>query len=82
MCQVIVLRPVHGLVSIPAGKAVYCKICKNVTNSPPERCGKCGSEFVLSLATLIDQPPNGPDSGPTSPGCVVPPLRLQVTRAA
>jgi DNA-binding XRE family transcriptional regulator len=42
-----------SLVIIPVDKAVYCRTCKSITNSPSERCGKCGSEFVLRLATLI-----------------------------
>jgi hypothetical protein len=82
MCQVKVLRPVHSLVIIPVDKAIYCKTCKSITNSPSERCGKCGSEFVLRLATLIDQPPSGPDSDPASPGCIVPVFHLKVARAA
>ena len=34
MCQVKVLRPVDRLVSIPVDIAIYCKTCRNVTNSP------------------------------------------------
>jgi hypothetical protein len=82
MCQVKVLRPVHRLVSIPVAMAIYCKMCRNVTNSNAEQCGKCGSEVVLRLITLVDRPPGGPDSGAASPGCVIPGFRLEVARAA
>jgi hypothetical protein len=82
MCQVKVIRPVDRLVCIPIDIANYCKTCRNITNSPSERCGKCGSEFVLRLITLVDRPPSGPDSGPASPGCVIPGFRLEVVRAA
>jgi len=82
MCQVKLIRPGHSLVIIPIDKAIYCKQCRNITNSPYERCGRCGSEIVLRVAILVDQPPNGPDSGPATPGCVVPALHLEVARAA
>lgn len=82
MCQVKVLRHVHSLVIIPVDKAIYCKSCKSITNSPSERCGKCGSEFVLRIITLIDRPPSGPDSGPASPGSSIPAFHLEVARAA
>ena len=82
MCQVRRFRPEHSLVCIPVEKAIYCKNCENVTNLLFERCGKCGSELVVHLATLIDQPPNGPDSGPASAGRVVPALHLELARAA
>jgi hypothetical protein len=82
MCQVKVLRPVDRLVSIPIDMAIYCKACRNVTNLPRERCSKCGSEFVMRLITLVDRPPSGPDSGPASPGCIVPAFLLEVARAA
>ena len=82
MCQVRRLRPEHRLVCIPVEKAVYCENCGSITNSPSERCDKCGSGPVLRLATLIDQPPSGPDSGPASAGRVVPTLHLELARAA
>jgi hypothetical protein len=82
MGQVQALRPVHSLVSIPVEQAIYCRHCKTVSNSLRERCGKCGSELVLHLATLVDQPPAGPDSDPAAPGCVVPVLHLELARAA
>jgi hypothetical protein len=82
MCQVKVLRPVHSLVIIPVEIAIYCKMCRNVTNSNSEQCGKCGSELVLRLIILVDQPPGGPDSGPASSGCVIPGFCLEVARAA
>ena len=82
MGQVQALRPVHSLVSIPVEQAIYCQNCKTVSNSLCERCGKCGSELVLHLATLIDQPPGGPDSGPASAARIVPAFHLELARAA
>jgi hypothetical protein len=82
MCQVKVLRPVDRLVSIPVDIALYCRACRNVTNSPSERCCKCGSDFVLRLITLVDRPPRGPGSGPASSGCIVPSFHLEVAKAA
>jgi hypothetical protein len=82
MCQVRRFRSEYRLVSIPVASAIYCRHCKTVSNSLRERCGECGSELVLHLATLVDQPPAGPDSDPAAPGCIVPVLRLELARAA
>ena len=82
MCEVRRFRSEHSLVSIPVDKAIYCRHCKTVSNSPREQCGKCGSELVLHLATLVNQPPGGPVSGPAAQGCIVPVLHLDLARAA
>jgi hypothetical protein len=82
MCQVRRFRSEHSFVSIPVDKAIYCRRCKTVSNSPREQCGNCGSELVVHLVTLVDQPPAGPDSGPAAPGCIVPVLHLELARAA
>jgi predicted carbohydrate-binding protein with CBM5 and CBM33 domain len=82
MGQVQALRSAHGIVSIPVGKAIYCQHCENITNSPGDHCGECGSDFVLHLATLINQPPGGPDSGPASAARIVPAFHLELARAA
>jgi hypothetical protein len=82
MCQIKRFRSEPSLVSIPVDKAIYCRHCKTVSNSLRERCGKCGSAFVLHLATLIDQPPSGPDSGPASATRIVPAFDLELARAA
>jgi hypothetical protein len=82
MCQIRVLHPTHSLVIIPVDKGIYCKDCRNISNSPSGRCGKCGSEFVLRIATLIDRPPGGPDSGPASSGGITQAFRLEVAKAA
>ena len=82
MRNVRMLRPEPNLVSIPVEEAIYCENCEMVTNSHSERCGKCGSRCVLRLATLIDRPPVGPDSGPALVGCIAPVLHLEVARAA
>jgi hypothetical protein len=82
VCQVSRIRIEHSLVSIPVGEAIYCQHCDNITNSSPEHCGKCGSASVLNLATLIDQLPSGPDSGPASAARIVPAFHLELARAA
>jgi hypothetical protein len=82
MCQVRLLRPEHRLVCIPVERAVYCENCASITNSPSECCGRCGCGSVLHLASMIDQPPSGPDSGPASAGRVVPVLHLELAKAA
>jgi len=82
MCQVRRFRSEQGLVSIPVDEAIYCRHCKTVSNSLPERCGKCGSELVLHLATLVNRPPAGPDSGPAAQGGIVQVLHLELARAA
>ena len=79
MRNVRMLRPEPNLVSIPVEEAIYCE---TVTNSHRERCGRCGSERVLRLTALIDEPPSGPDSGPALVGCIVPSLPLEVAKAA
>ena len=56
MCNVRMIRPEPGLVSIPLGKAVYCENCKMVSSSTKQRCGLCGSEQIARLAPLIPEP--------------------------
>jgi hypothetical protein len=63
-------------------KGIYCRHCKTVSNSLREQCGKCGSELVLHLAALVNQPPAGPDSGPAAQGGIVQVLHLELARAA
>ena len=82
MRNVRMLRPEPNLISIPLEQAIYCENCETVTNSHRERCGRCGSERVLRLTALIDEPPSGPDSGPALVGCIAPSLPLEVAKAA
>ncbi len=82
MRNVRMLRSEPNLVSIPVEEAIYCENCEMVTNSHSERCGKCGSRCVLRLATLIDRPPVGPDSGPALAGRITPALQLALVKAA
>jgi hypothetical protein len=82
MGQVQAFRSANSLVSIPVGKAIYCQHCENITNSSPKHCGKCGSASVLNLAKLIEQLPDGPDSGPASAAHVVSAFHLELARAA
>jgi hypothetical protein len=82
MGQIQALRPAHSIVSIPVGKAIYCRRCMNITNSLTDHCGHCGSASVLHLATLIDLSPNGPGSGPAAAARIVPAFHLELARAA
>jgi hypothetical protein len=61
MCNVRMIRTEPDLVSIPLGKAVYCENCTMVSSSAKHRCGLCGSENIVRLATLV---PNPWDPGP------------------
>lgn len=56
MCNVRMIRMEPGLVSIPLEKAVYCENCKSVSSSARQRCGLCGSERIIRLASLIPEP--------------------------
>ena len=64
MCNVRMIRPEPGLVSIPLEKAVYCENCKMVSSSARKRCGLCGSERIVRMARLIPEPWD-PDPVPT-----------------
>jgi hypothetical protein len=56
MCNVRMIRMEPDLVSIPLEKAVYCENCKSVSSSARQRCGLCGSERIIRLASLIPEP--------------------------
>jgi len=56
MCNVWMIRTEPGLVSIPMEKAVCCVNCKTVSSSSRQRCGLCGSERIVRLASLIPEP--------------------------
>jgi hypothetical protein len=60
MRNVIMIRPVPELVSIPVEKAVYCESCRTISTSVGKRCGLCGSERIVELAPLL--------TGPWNPG--------------
>jgi hypothetical protein len=62
MRNVQMIRKEPGLVSIPVKKAVYCENCEKVSNSAWRRCGLCGSEKIVELASLLVGPS---DPGPT-----------------
>lgn len=62
MCNVVMIRPVPGLVSIPLEKAVYCRTCETISTSLG-RCGLCGSERIIELSPLF-KGPGDPDPGP------------------
>jgi hypothetical protein len=49
MCQVKVFRPVHSLVIIPVDKAIYCKACKSITNSPSDAAANVEASLSCAL---------------------------------
>lgn len=51
MRNVVMIRREPGLVSIPVEDAVYCGNCETVSTSSGRRCGLCGSEEIVRLAT-------------------------------
>ena len=55
MRNVRMIRSEPGLVSIPVERAVYCQTCETISTSL-ERCGLCGSEWILELAPLFTTP--------------------------
>jgi hypothetical protein len=56
MCNVRMIRTEPGLVSIPLERAVYCQNCEMVSSSAQHRCGLCGSDKIVRLASLISEP--------------------------
>jgi hypothetical protein len=64
MSKVEMIRNEPGLVSIPLEKAIYCEICRQVSNYSGRRCGLCGSERIVDLISILGGPPDrGPASG-------------------
>ena len=82
MRNLTMLRKEPNFVSIPVEQAIYCENCETVSNSTQGCCGVCGSESILRLSTLLNGPPNGPDSGPAPAACLAPTFYLEGTRAA
>jgi len=56
MRNVTMIRTEPGLVSVPIEIAVFCENCEIVSNSAALRCGVCGSERIMELATLVTNP--------------------------
>lgn len=55
MRNVTMIRSKPRLVSIPVEHAVYCQACKTISTSVG-RCGLCGSEGIIELASLLSIP--------------------------
>jgi hypothetical protein len=56
MRNVRMIRTEPDLVWIPLEKAVYCENCETVSSSCGMRCGLCGSEQIVPLATSMPEP--------------------------
>lgn len=56
MRNVRMIRTEPGLVWIRLEKAVYCETCETVSTSSGRRCGLCGSEEIVRLATTKPEP--------------------------
>lgn len=69
MRNVQMIRTEPGLIWIPLERALYCENCETVSTSVQERCGLCGSEDVVMLATLVYGPPD-PELPPAAPAIV------------
>ena len=82
MLKVKMLRTEPNFLCIPVVQAIYCENCETVSNSTQRRCGHCGSEAIMSLKTLIDGPPDGPESGPAPAACLEQGLFFELPRAA
>jgi hypothetical protein len=82
MLKVKMLRTEPNFVCIPVSQAIYCENCETVSNSTQRRCGHCGSDAILSLKTLIDGPPSGPEPGPAPATCLVPSFPFELPRVA
>jgi hypothetical protein len=66
MRNVTMIRKEPGLVFIPVEKAVYCETCETVSSSHGKRCGLCGAENIVVLATLFIRPPWDPSPTPAA----------------
>jgi hypothetical protein len=71
MCKIHMIRNEPGLVSIPLERAVYCENCDKVSNSAWRRCGLCGSEAIVELASILSHPFD-PGPAPGAATCSVP----------
>jgi hypothetical protein len=63
------------LISMPLSRAMLCTNCERVSNSRQLRCGVCGSDAVLALATVLGRE----DPAPPEP---TPPVAFRVPQAA
>ena len=55
------------LISMPLSRAVLCTHCEWVSNSRQLRCGICGSNTVLALATVLGgEDPTPPEPTPSA----------------
>jgi hypothetical protein len=60
MPKVVEIRTEPAICSIPLYLAVYCENCNTISNSPPYRCGVCGSEAVLRVEPILNREPDPP----------------------
>jgi hypothetical protein len=75
MRNVQMIRYEPDLISIPVEKAVYCENCEMVSTSSRCRCGLCGSEEIVELASLFVGPVD-----PTPPPASAAEVRLAPER--
>ena len=47
--------PLHGGGIVPLRKAVLCVDCEHVSAATGERCPRCGSPSLLSLARILNR---------------------------
>jgi hypothetical protein len=56
MAKVLEIRTQPAICGIPLHQAVYCENCNTISNSRPYRCGVCGSEAVLRVEPILNDP--------------------------
>ena len=74
MAKVVEMRGDPLIYSIPLTHAVLCENCVTISNSPPDRCGVCGSKPVLRLEPILNRTPD-----PQAAGATVRPRLSQLT---
>ena len=63
MAKLLELPTDRGICAIPLKHAVYCRRCRNVSNSRPNQCRLCGSDRVVCLESILDGNPDPPAQG-------------------
>lgn len=63
MAKLLELPTDRSICAIPVHHAVYCRRCRNVSNSRPSQCRLCGSNRVVRLEQILDGGPDSPAQG-------------------
>ena len=63
MAKLLELPTDRGICAIPLRHAVYCRRCRNISNSRPNQCRLCGSDRVVRLEHILDGSSDPPAQG-------------------